>query len=87
MPMVPPAPPMFSTSMGWPSDTRIGSISARTMVSTAPPAASGTTMVIGFDGNVCAGAAEQPSEAANAARASNVLKRAPPFAGRVVTAP
>src|SRR6187455_2901407 len=53
-PVVPPAPPMFSTRIGWPSVARIDSSMVRTMVSTAPPAASGMTTVIGFDGKVCA---------------------------------
>ena len=48
-PVVPPAPPMFSTRIGWPSDARIDSSMVRTMVSTAPPAASGMTTVMGFD--------------------------------------
>jgi hypothetical protein len=48
--MVPPAPVAFSTMTGCPSEVRIRSPSTRAMVSVAPPAANGTTMVMGFVG-------------------------------------
>src|SRR6516164_8830940 len=48
--MVPPAPPPFSMTMGWPSDDRICSIRMRVMESVGPPAGAGTIMVIGRDG-------------------------------------
>jgi hypothetical protein len=36
--------------MGWPSDGRMPSATMRASVSIAPPAETGTTMVIGRDG-------------------------------------
>src|SRR4051794_35906634 len=70
MPVTPPAPPMFSTRMGWPSVERIASVMVRTIVSTAPPAASGITTVTGFDGKPCACALATDASTAHAA--SNV---------------
>jgi hypothetical protein len=35
---------------GWPMDSRIRSVMTRASVSDGPPAAKGTTTVIGFDG-------------------------------------
>ena len=49
-PIEPAAPVTFSTMMLWPSETRIGSDRMRATVSTGPPAANGTTIVIGRDG-------------------------------------
>jgi hypothetical protein len=39
MPTVPPAPPLFSTTMGWPRAWAIWSISRRPTLSVMPPAA------------------------------------------------
>ena len=48
--MVPPAPPTFSTTICWPSVRPIGSAISRATVSVGPPAAAGTTMVMGRRG-------------------------------------
>ncbi len=46
-PSMPPAPPTFSTSTGWPSSTRKPSATIRAITSLDPPAAKGTINVIG----------------------------------------
>ena len=53
-PMLPDAPVTFSITTGWPSDAFMPSATMRAMVSMAPPAGTGTTMVIGRDGKDCA---------------------------------
>src|SRR5262245_50129838 len=55
--MVPPAPPRFSTTIGWPSSTASGSNTVRGMTSVALPALNGMKALIGFAGQVCATAA------------------------------
>src|SRR5437899_1511884 len=45
--MVPPAPPIFSMTICWPSVRLMDSATRRVTVSVGPPAAAGTTMVIG----------------------------------------
>src|SRR5262245_10335559 len=52
--MLPDAPVTFSITTGCPSDDRMPSEMRRALVSIAPPAGTGTTMVIGRDGKVCA---------------------------------
>ena len=47
VPIMPPAPPRFSITTGWPSCWPIGSATSRAQISVAPPAGSGTTMRIG----------------------------------------
>src|SRR6188508_3825359 len=69
---VPPAPPMFSRMTGWPSAARIGSASTRPSASTAPPAGSATTIVIGRDGKFSACAPAAPHVIASAA-ANSIL--------------
>jgi len=44
---VAPAPRLFSTTTAWPSALPIGTASARATTSVGPPAANGTTSVIG----------------------------------------
>src|SRR5215471_11974321 len=51
---MPPAPPMFSTTTCWPSASLSRCPKMRAMVSTGPPAAYATTMVIGRAGQSCA---------------------------------
>ncbi len=58
MPMVPPAPPTFSTRMVWPSVRPIDSPMRRATVSVGPPAAAGTMIVIGLVGKVPCAVAE-----------------------------
>src|ERR1700712_3250859 len=50
-PMVPPAPPMFSTTMLWPKSVAIDWLMARATASLGPPAGNGTMSVIDRDGN------------------------------------
>src|SRR5438552_10740478 len=52
--MLPPAPPRLSTMTFWPSSGPIFCAIVRATMSTVPPAANGTRMVIGFVGHSCA---------------------------------
>ena len=54
--MVLPAPVTFSTTIGWPSISRMRSLINRASVSGGPPAVVGAMMVIGRDGKLCAAA-------------------------------
>ncbi|MNL42029.1 hypothetical protein D3C87_1644650 [compost metagenome] len=47
---MPPAPRRFSTTTLWPSDFDIAAATERATTSVGPPAANGTTMVMGRDG-------------------------------------
>src|SRR6218665_2044343 len=47
VPMLPPPPPLFSTTTGTPRSLPMGPASTRDTMSVVPPAAAGTTMVIG----------------------------------------
>ena len=49
-PTMPPAPVVFSTITGWPSNSPIRTAMMRPSTSNVPPAAKGTTMVTGRDG-------------------------------------
>jgi len=49
-PSMPLAPGLFSTTTGWPSETRSFSARSRAIVSTPPPGEKGTTMVMGLLG-------------------------------------
>ena len=60
-PIVPPAPPTFSTMIWVLRDFPIVTPRSRATVSVGPPAAKGTTTVIGFRGYSCAPAAVTPS--------------------------
>src|SRR6266478_6749940 len=70
--IVPPAPPRFSTTMGWPSSVASGSNTARGTRSVALPAAKGMKARNGLVGQVCAGAATV--EATHAARVASVIR-------------
>jgi len=48
--MLPPAPPMFSTTSGWPSAACIGSAISLASASTGPPAGNGTMTTMGLVG-------------------------------------
>jgi hypothetical protein len=48
--MVPPAPPMFSITIGWPSAASNGAERIRASASDGPPGGNGATMVIGRPG-------------------------------------
>src|SRR5215470_7333016 len=54
--IVPPAPPRFSTTMGWPSSAASGSNTVRGTRSVALPAAKGMKARNGLVGQVCAAA-------------------------------
>src|SRR5712691_3506830 len=69
--IVPPAPPRFSTTIGWPSSVARGSNTARGTRSVALPAAKGMKARNGLVGQVCAGAAAV--EATHAARIASAI--------------
>src|SRR5258708_26362103 len=73
--IVPPAPPRFSTTMGWPSSAESGSNTARGTRSVALPAANGMNARNGLAGQVCAGAtADEATHAARVASAIRILR-------------
>src|SRR5580692_8086637 len=73
--MVPPAPVTFSMTTGCPSDWPMRSPTTRAITSVGPPAANGTTMVIGRDGKDCAAALPaKPDIAATAVVAKTSLR-------------
>src|SRR5258705_1753667 len=57
MPTMPPAPPRFSITNGWPSASASLVVSARAVMSLPPPGAKGTITFTGFEGYGCAYAA------------------------------
>ena len=71
---MPPAPPAFSTITCWPkiSDRRAATI--RPMMSAPPPAANGTTKVIGRLGQLCAEAGPQAATQENTDAAAMPMK-------------
>src|SRR5262245_17930143 len=77
--MLPPAPPTFSTTTGWPSGTRIASATSRAAVSVDPPGGNGTMSVTGRFGNDWAAAATAKAAAAAAMISLIIL---PPPRGR-----
>src|SRR5215470_32880 len=67
MPVVPPAPALFSITNCWPSRCDIRSANMRASTSVLPPAANGTTTVTVFDGQTsCAQAFCAQAVCANA---------------------
>src|SRR6266571_161383 len=68
-PSMPLAPGRFSTSTGWPSRSVIFGPIRRDMMSVVLPGGNGTMILIGFEGQDCASAA-QASPKANAASAN-----------------
>src|SRR5258708_30050021 len=56
-PTPPPAPGLFSTTIGCPSAVDSFSPIVRARMSVVPPGANGTTHLIGFDGHGCAATA------------------------------
>src|SRR5262245_41374454 len=77
MPMVPPAPPTFSTTTCCPSVRLMESATRRATVSVGPPAAAGTTIVTGLSGYDCAAAAMAPATDSTAPAARPSRLRAP----------
>ena len=54
VPILPPAPALFSTITGWPRRSPSFWPSTRAITSVAPPGAHGTTILIGLVGKFCA---------------------------------
>src|SRR5688572_21866721 len=67
-PMLPPAPVLFSTTTGCPHASLSFCPSRRATTSVVPPAANGTTIFTGFDGNACAAASAGAKARTAAAR-------------------
>src|SRR5882672_114728 len=74
MPMLPPAPPRFSTTTCWPRPSDIFWASGRPMVSLPPPGGYGSTRRIGLTGYCCANTVAVPN-AENAVKALAVNQR------------
>src|SRR5262249_25102126 len=66
LPMVPPAPARFSTTIGWPSWLESWSKTSRGTTSTALPAPNGTIALIGLVGQACARATYGKADSAAA---------------------
>src|SRR5690606_12028348 len=71
-PILPPAPGLFSTTIGWPRSLASDSPSVRAITSIAPPGGKGTIQVMGRSGYAAA-AAEAANRPAIAAAAQTVL--------------
>src|SRR5262245_63235267 len=69
-PVMPPAPPTFSTTTCWPSNSLMRCAMTRPIVSCGPPAANGMTIVTGRVGKSWAVAWPAETSAANAAASS-----------------
>src|SRR5215207_1976804 len=70
VPIVPPAPPRFSTTTGWPSWLDSGSSTSRPTISSELPAANGIIARIGRAGQACAKAPRERAGIASAAPAN-----------------
>src|SRR5258706_1268740 len=68
--MVPPAPPRFSTSTGWPIDSCMRCATMRAAMSVVPPAGNGTMMRRGLYGKDCGRTA--PLAAASSSKSRNL---------------
>src|ERR1700738_725513 len=75
MPMVPPAPPTFSTMMVWPNVRDMWSPRRRVTTSVGPPAANGTMTVIGLLGNWAAAGTPLMTRTKSALSISSPLQR------------
>src|SRR3954468_13849003 len=84
-PMVPPAPGLFSITIGCPRCFSVALASARMPMSVEPPAGQGTISVTGRVGNCCACAEPANSAKAEASTIAVFMKpslfRAPEFSG------
>src|SRR4051794_17158559 len=74
-PILPPAPVRFSTITGWPRCSDILAATMRPTVSTAPPAANGTTIRIGRFGKFCARLEPAGTHAATATATNQQSRR------------
>src|SRR5689334_4426360 len=81
--MLPPAPPTFSITTGWPSFSRIRSAMMRAAASVDPPGGNGTIRVSGRDGKFCACAVATAHTTMNSA-AINLLITPSPMLARFV---
>src|SRR5262249_25331669 len=75
--MLPPAPPAFSVTIGWPSAPRIRSAMMRAAASVDPPGGNGTIKVSGRDGNGCACASALQLTISNSAATSLLITSSP----------
>src|SRR5262245_65151540 len=75
--MLPPAPPTFSITMGWPSVSRIRSAMMRAAASVDPPGGNGTIKVSGREGNGCACASALQLTISNSAATSHLITSSP----------
>src|SRR4051812_47355812 len=82
---VPAAPVMFSTSTVWPNAFPIGAATIRAIVSTGPPAAKGTIIVIGLEGYACAEAFDAKAVSAQMAKSFFINIRMHEFGADVAT--
>src|SRR5262245_32945632 len=73
--MMPPAPPLLSTTTVWPSSRERGSISRRAVRSTPPPGGKGTMILMGRSGKLWAPARRAAARTGNAAAATSRLLR------------
>src|SRR3954451_15535962 len=71
--MLPPAPPTFSITIGWPSTGRMRSAMMRAAASVDPPGGNGTTSVSERTGKFWACALAKPATTASASAARNLL--------------
>src|ERR1700733_13799075 len=76
-PMLPPAPPTFSITIGCPSDARMRSAMMRAAASVDPPGGNGTTSVSARDGQVCACAPAMPAKSASARATEHFFMTSP----------
>jgi hypothetical protein len=81
--MAPFAPPRFSTNTCWPRRSDSFCAATLAMKSVPPPAANGTTILIGFDGQACAMASAGAKQTASAAVRSLRRRRIVVFSPRV----
>jgi hypothetical protein len=66
---LPPAPPRFSITTGWPSASASGGWITRATMSLAPPGANGTTSVTGRSGQAAAPACGNAAASASSSAA------------------
>src|SRR6266851_7705364 len=80
MPMPPPAPALFSMTIGVLSTRLIASAAGRATISATPPGGNGTTSAIGFDGYTsCACAGKAASIASNETTSAALTEMVMPF--------
>src|SRR5262245_22340211 len=78
--MLPPAPPTFSITIGWPSVSRIRSAMMRAAASVDPPGGNGTIRLSGREGKVWACTVVAAHTTANSAAISLLITPSPIYA-------